>query len=114
MSTAKVVRYLHVVKKHRTQTAAIDPQQSAAAIGERLRLTRDVSGLGQAEFAARANLAANTYNQIEHGKKRPSIEVAIALCVAYELTLDWVYRGDPSGLRYETADAIKALRQARR
>lgn len=83
------------------------------AIGRRLELTRQVFGMQQNEFCERAKIATNTYNQYERGKKRPSIENAIALRQAYNLTLDWIYVGDPSGLRYETADAIKALRQAR-
>lgn len=84
---------------------------SLAAIGSRLEITRRVFGFQQNEFAERAGLATNTYNQYEKAKKRPSIENAMALCDAYNLTLDWIYRGDSSGLRYETADAIKALRQ---
>ncbi|MBA2126697.1 hypothetical protein DLM45_10785 [Hyphomicrobium methylovorum] len=83
------------------------------AIGRRLALTRQVLGLQQNEFCERAKIAANTYNQYEKGKKRPSVENAIRLCEAYHLTLDWIFRGDPSGLRYETADAIKAARAAR-
>lgn len=84
-----------------------------SAIGLRLELTRQVLGLPQNEFCGRAEIATNTYNQYERGKKRPTIENAIALCDAYDLTLDWIYRGDPSGLRYDTADAIKALKLAR-
>lgn len=84
-----------------------------AAVGLRLELTRQVLGMAQKDFCGRAKIAANTYNQIEHGKKGMGLENAIALCEAYDLTLDWIYRGDPSGLRYETADAIKALKQAR-
>jgi transcriptional regulator with XRE-family HTH domain len=86
---------------------------SDAAIGERLRLTREVLGLQQNEFAARANVSETAYNGYEKGSKRPSIENAIALCEAWTLTLDWIYRGDQSGLRYDTAEAIKAIRQAR-
>jgi transcriptional regulator with XRE-family HTH domain len=86
---------------------------SMAAVGLRLELTRHVLGMAQKTFCARAKIAANTYNQIENGKKGIGLEKAIALCDAYDLTLDWIYRGDPSGLRYDIADAIKALKQAR-
>lgn len=65
------------------------------AIGQRLALTRHVLGLQQS------------------GKKRPTIDNAIRLAEAYHLTLDWIYLGDPSGLRYETANAISAARAAR-
>jgi len=87
--------------------------RSVDAIATRLRLIRQVAGLTQAEFAERASLARNSYNQYEKGKRRPSIDHAIALVETYDLTLDWIYLGDPSGLRYEDADAIKALQQAR-
>lgn len=84
-----------------------------AAIGRRLELTRQVLGLQQNEFCEKARIAANTYNQYERGKKRPSLGNALKLCDTYHLTLDWIYRGDPSALRYTTADAIKALKEER-
>lgn len=83
------------------------------AVGERLRLTREALGLAQNEFAGRADLHPNTYNQYERGKNMPNLEAAHALCDTHGLTLDWIYRGDPSGLRYQLADAIKGLRAAR-
>ena len=83
------------------------------AIGRRLALTRHMLGLQQNEFCDRAKIAANTYNQYEKGRKRPSISNAIKLCEAYHLTLDWIFLGDPSGLRYEDAEAIQKMRAAR-
>lgn len=87
--------------------------QSNEAIAERLRLVRDVVGMAQGEFAERAGIAANTYNQFERGRKRPSIENAIALCDTYNLTLDWIFRGDHTGLPFRMVDAIHAVRKAR-
>ena len=86
---------------------------SMPAIGRRLELTRAVFGLAQNEFCVRAGIAQNTYNQYERGVRTPSLENAIALVKVYDLTLDWLFLGDPSGLRYDTADAIKALKIAR-
>jgi transcriptional regulator with XRE-family HTH domain len=85
-----------------------DPH-SKASIGHRLQLTRHALGLNQTEFAERARISRTAYNQYESGEKRPSVENAISLCDAYNLTLDWIYRGDPSGLRYQTAEALKSL-----
>jgi transcriptional regulator with XRE-family HTH domain len=82
-----------------------------AAIGRRLRLTRQVFGLKQTEFSKRANVDNTTYNQFENGVHKPSMESAMALCDAYHLTLGWIYRGDLRGLRSETAAAIVALSQ---
>lgn len=78
-------------------------------VGARLVRTRTALGLSQSEFAAGANLAVNTYNQYESGKNRPSIDNAILLCEVYGLTLDWIYRGDPSGLKYSLAVALRDL-----
>lgn len=79
-------------------------------IGYRLQLTRRVWGLQQQEFADRADINASAYNQYERGKRTMSVAHAHKLCDAFELTMDWIYRGDPSGLRHATAEAIKALR----
>lgn len=81
------------------------------AVAGRLRVTREALRLSQQEFAARAGMAANTYNQFEHGKRLLPVTKGIALCDAHGLTLDWVYRDDPSNLPYKLAAAIKALRE---
>lgn len=86
---------------------------SLAAIGARLELTRSVLGMSQREFCGRAHIPPNTYNQFERGKKRPSIENALALCDAHGLTLDWIYRGEHATLRYSLADAIVAMKRDR-
>lgn len=91
----------------------VDNPTSLRAIGHRLLLTRQAVGLAQTDFCARAKIKPNTYNQYERGRFRPTIDNAIALCETYKLTLDWIYRGDPSGLRYELAEAIGALKQVR-
>ena len=89
-----------------------DNPLSRAEIGRRLSLARAVIGSGQADFAGKAGIAQNTYNQYERGKKRPSIDNALKLCKTYMLTLDWIYRDDPSGLPYRFADSLRDLRKA--
>lgn len=82
-------------------------------VGERLRLVRQVLDLGQGEFARRAKLEPNTYNQIENGEKMPSIETAIALCEAHRITLDWISRAEPGDMNVRLFDGIRALQAAR-
>lgn len=82
-------------------------------IGERLRLTREALGLTQVEFAKKAKVSPSAYNQYEKGRMRPAIDQAIRLRDAHNLTLDWIYIGDNSGLTAKLSDAIKALRQTR-
>ena len=66
--------------------------------------------MAQGEFAERAGISRNTYNQYEQGVNRPQLEAAFKLSDTYRLTLDWIYFGDPSGLRFDLAETIKALR----
>jgi transcriptional regulator with XRE-family HTH domain len=82
-------------------------------IAYRLKLTREALGYDQGAFAQRAGLAANTYNQYETGKNAPNMDAAHKLCDTYKLSLDWMFRGDSSSLRRDTAAAIDALRQLR-
>jgi DNA-binding XRE family transcriptional regulator len=83
------------------------------AVGQRLRAVRDVLGLNQAEFGRRAKLAPNTYNMIELGERMPSILVAIAICDAHRLTLDFIFRGDTGDLPHGMGRAIDAMLDAR-
>jgi transcriptional regulator with XRE-family HTH domain len=84
----------------------------ATRVGSRLALVRKISNKTQEEFAARAGLKRNTYNQYETGKKDLSVEAATRLCLAYDLTLDYVFHNETSGLRGKMIDAIDALRRA--
>lgn len=81
-------------------------------VAKRLLMVREVMGLQQAEFGRRAGLAANTYNMIEKGERLPSIEVALDLCDAHGLTLEYIFRGDPGDLRHSLAVALEAVTQA--
>jgi transcriptional regulator with XRE-family HTH domain len=93
-------------------THRLFPEFDDTKIGARLRLIRRIEDLNQTEFGAKANLTQNRYNQYELGKKRLSVEAAIALCGAYNLTLDWIYLGDAAGLRGRMIDAINGIRNA--
>jgi transcriptional regulator with XRE-family HTH domain len=77
------------------------------AIATRLRITREAFGLGQNEFARRAGIASNTYNQYEQGKNVPRLDIANQICDEYGITLDWIYRGDISGLPLHIANLLK-------
>lgn len=84
---------------------------SKEAIGRRLELTRKALGLTASRFATEAAIPKNTYSQYETGDRTPNLAFAIRLCERFDLTLDWVYRGDPSGLRYNLAEQIIQLRR---
>lgn len=86
---------------------------SLPAIAARLLATRLALGYEkQKDFAAKAGVSPTAYNNWEGAVKRPGVEAAIQLCTAFGLTLDWIYRGDASGLPHGLA--IKLLEAARR
>jgi len=52
------------------------------------------------------NMRDNTWSQYETGKRLLCLFVAMRFCERYGTTLDWFYRGSPSGLPLEHAQAI--------
>jgi transcriptional regulator with XRE-family HTH domain len=89
-----------------------DTGRHSVDIGRRLRLTRAALGVeNQAEFGREAGLSQPLYNFYETGARPLTIQAALKLCDRYNLTLDWLYRGDPSGLPYKLAKDINALRK---
>lgn len=93
----------------------VNPLYEPEAIGVRLRLVfqswrSTASGKPtQKEFFRRAGIAPNTGSNWITGKERPRVDEAIRLCDVYNLTLDYIYRGDPSGLRYDMRDTIARM-----
>ena len=83
------------------------PLTSNMMIQQRLLLTRTALGLNQTEFAGRADIATNTYNQWEKKGCRPSLDEAIKLVEAHGLTLDWIYRGVETLLPGAILDKIR-------
>lgn len=91
----------------------IDPSDTGVLsddVARRLRWTRQVAQLNQQEFSESAGLSQPQYSQFETGKRLLTLRAAMRLCQAYGITLDWLYLGDPGGLPYRMADAIKAIR----
>ena len=86
--------------------------RSRRSIALRLLQTRTVLNVGQTDFATKAGLAQNTYNQFERGKRRLSLEAAHALCDEYRLTLDWLFRGDLNGIPHALAKALRRIQEA--
>jgi transcriptional regulator with XRE-family HTH domain len=84
---------------------------SANAVGARLELTREALNLSAREFAGAAGIGDSTYSNYKKAIRKPSLDHALKLCDRFELTLDWIYRGDPSGLKYGLAEKINQLRR---
>lgn len=84
---------------------------SREAIGARLELTRRAYELSQTQLCKQTGLSNSAYNNYEQGYRIPNLESALVLCEIYNLTLDWIYRGDTAGLPLKLADALRSLKQ---
>jgi transcriptional regulator with XRE-family HTH domain len=90
---------------------ASDPVHTApSAIAPRLRITVKALGLTQSEVADRAGMAHNAFNQYYWGKRNLTVPPAQLLCDEFGLTMDWLFRGDPSGLPQKLAAKISELK----
>lgn len=54
-------------------------------------------------------LSQSHVTQMESGKKPLSIQSALCLVHHFDLTLDWLYRGDPSNLRLADTTILTAV-----
>ena len=79
--------------------------------GRRLLETRTALGLTQREFSEAVGVRQTQYTMFETGSRRITIEIAVKLRDHYNLTTDWIYCGDPSGLPYRLWDTIRRNRE---
>lgn len=89
----------------------IDPDDTGDLkrdVARRLAKTRKALGLEQEVFGREAGLSQPRYNQYETGRRLLTLAAARALCNRFTLTLDWIYRGDPSGLPYRLAEKLRS------
>lgn len=88
--------------------------RSKEGVAYRLRLTRNVVGGTQRDFAAKAGINGPTYNQYETATTYPSLDEAHRLCDTHKITFDWIFRGNASTLRRDMEYALEALHQAKK
>lgn len=77
-------------------------------IGNRIRVLREALGFKNAAlFAAHVGWSPQQLSNYENGHKRPELSMAIKLCVRTGADLDYIYRGESSGLPMHVANAIQ-------
>jgi len=76
------------------------------AVGGRLEAARMVLQLDHIDMAKAAGTSAQAWSNYVRAERPLDIEKAIKLCDRYKLTLDWIFRGDPSGLPYELGEKL--------
>ena len=75
--------------------------ESNKALSNRLKFTREALGVKPADVCKRLKVGANAWSQYESGERRITLQVAIKFCAEYGLTLDWIYRAEPSRLPHD-------------
>lgn len=73
-------------------------RQPTKLLAKRLEATRVAIGISAADLCKRIGIKPNRWSQYESGERRITEAVAIAICEEFALTMDWIYRGDPSHL----------------
>ena len=74
------------------------PDDEQIEVGRRLRLVREELDIQSQEMGGALNEAANTYSQWENGTHMFPLYAALRLYERFRVSLDWIYRGDPSSL----------------
>lgn len=81
-----------------------------ADVGRRLRKIRDVLGIRQKDLLDVVGMVQSGYSYCETGERLLPVENPVRLAERYNLTLDWIYRGDTMGLRKDLIDQLAAKR----
>lgn len=77
----------------------MSPPVMLADVAARLKLVRRVYGVhSQRELAAMLGIKPSRFGQYEAALHLIPVPMAIRLCDMFGVTLDWIYRGDVSGL----------------
>ena len=82
--------------------------------GDRLLQLRRAMGIGtQTAMAIALGIEVSRWNNFERGHSPLSLEVANRICARFPgVTLDWLIRGNPSGLPLELAKRLGELPNA--
>lgn len=85
------------------------PERSAKSVGLRLWKVRKVRKLSQVEISKRLGIIQATYSSYEVGTRMLSLSVASTFCDEFNVTLDYLFHGDDSGLPLPLAEALADL-----
>lgn len=92
-----------------------DGDSSVESVAERLVLLRQSRGFdSQAAFAQRTGIGIPELNHYERSRRLLTLVAANKIRMHWNVTLDWLYHGDRSGLSVEVASSLPLLADWRR
>ena len=62
-------------------------------LGMRISYLRKQRGLSQLDLSSEANINRNYLCDLEKGKRNPTVEVLLRLCIALNITLEELFKG---------------------
>jgi len=77
-------------------------------VAARLRRTRRALGLSQRDAASIAQVSEARWSNWERGEHLLDVECAMRFGDRFNVTLDWLYRGDAANLPYGLAQRLLA------
>ena len=86
-------------------------EHSAAGFSARMRALRlafgpELGRTSQTAFSAYCGIGVTAWNNYEKLGARPDIDSARKLVAKFGVTLDWIYEGDPRGLRLDVIERL--------
>jgi transcriptional regulator with XRE-family HTH domain len=90
---------------------AIEPATHRKAVGRRLKALRTALGYenNQRGFVGLVGLTQPAWSNYEAGDRLPNLDAANRIAEATGVTLDWIYRGNVSGLPHHIAVKLADL-----
>jgi transcriptional regulator with XRE-family HTH domain len=83
-----------------------DPQTGTKAVGERLTRLRESYDMTPAEFCRWTGFGQQAWSNYERGYRLIRLDQALRLGQVTGASLDWIYRGDASGLPFRLASKL--------
>lgn len=81
---------------------------SELMVGKRIEIIRQMFGYGsQKAFCDEFSISASRYNNWIKGVRRPAIDEGIKICEKFNLSLDFLYRGELKSVDYDLGKALK-------
>jgi transcriptional regulator with XRE-family HTH domain len=88
------------------KSRTVDPT-SLQETAVRMKRTREAHGLNQTLWCRLTGLKLAAWNNYEKALRRINIDDAIMICQATGVSLDWIYRGNPSALPTTLAKKLR-------
>lgn len=91
---------------HAVTMTLADDKDFIRLAGQRLKVVREALDLTQEKLAEALGVTRSAVNNWEKGIRMPGPAAMSRMAGRYGISLDWIYRGDMSGLRVSLAEKI--------